>query len=280
MNPLIKLAIVIAAIASMAVAHADLIWSIEFNDLPAIIGTTDTVVIRATLTNSASSDENLGVIGGLQGQPPGFDFEVGAFASIPNPTPIEYEFQFGPEFVGNVPGAFSDQFEGVDLAPSESFEFVYMMFRPWNTDVAIGSYSMQGEIQLFEASAQRPLIGRSGDSITWTVQEVMSLTIDIKPGKNIKPGKKLKCKGAIPVAILGSESLDVTQIDPTTLSFEGLDVRKKRNGAVSCRIKDVNRDGYADFICDYQNATTEGTLTGELLDGTPIEGTDIFCAVH
>ena len=84
----------------------------------------------------------------------------------------------------------------------------------------------------------------------------------------------------IPVAILGSDSLDVTQIDPTTLSFEGLDVREKRNGALSCRIKDVNKDGYADFECKYQDAPTEGTLTGELLDGTPIEGTDIFCVVH
>ena len=106
---------------------------------------------------------------------------------------------------------------------------------------------------------------------------LVEIAIDIKHKHR---GRDLVCKGEIPVAILGSYSLDVTQIDPATLSFEGLDVRKKKNGALSCRIKDVNKDGYADFECKYQDAPTEGTLTGELLDGTPIEGTDIFCAVH
>ncbi len=97
---------------------------------------------------------------------------------------------------------------------------------------------------------------------------------------DIKPGSIPNCRGMIPVAILGSDSLDVTQIDPATLSFEGLDVRERGNGALSCNIKDTNSDGYADFVCQYQDATTEGTLTGELLDGTPIEGADIFCVVH
>lgn len=100
------------------------------------------------------------------------------------------------------------------------------------------------------------------------------VTIDIKPGSD--PA----CNGAIPVAILGSDTLDVTQIDPSTLAFEGLEIREKGNGALSCGIEDVNFDGYDDFSCRYQNGITEGTVTGELLDGTPIEGTDIFCVAH
>lgn len=97
---------------------------------------------------------------------------------------------------------------------------------------------------------------------------------------DIKPGSDRDCRGAIPVAILGNDTLDVTQIDPATLSFEGLDVREKGNGALSCHAEDINGDDFADLVCQYQDATTEGTVTGELLDGTPIEGADIFCVVH
>ena len=106
------------------------------------------------------------------------------------------------------------------------------------------------------------------------VQVSAAVAIDIKPGSDPV------CNGAILVAILGSVTLDVIQIDQTTLSFEGLDVRERGNGALSCNIWDTNRDGFADLVCQYQDNTTEGTLTGELLDGTLIEGADTFCVVH
>jgi hypothetical protein len=94
-----------------------------------------------------------------------------------------------------------------------------------------------------------------------------------------KPGTEPDCGGAVPVAILGSDTFDVTQIDPTTLSYEGLDVRQRNNGSLFCRVKDVNSDGYDDFLCHYQDMITYGMLTGELLDGTPIEGFDTICVV-
>jgi hypothetical protein len=94
-----------------------------------------------------------------------------------------------------------------------------------------------------------------------------------------KPGSDPKCGGAIPVAILGSDELDVTQIDQTTLAFEDLVVRERPNGWLLCDLSDVNRDGFVDLLCHYQNATTDGTLTGALLDGTRIEGSDTICVV-
>ena len=42
----------------------------------------------------------------------------------------------------------------------------------------------------------------------------------------------------------------------------------------------LRRGGYDDLVCQYQDTLTEGTLTGELLDGTAIEGTDTVCVVH
>lgn len=97
---------------------------------------------------------------------------------------------------------------------------------------------------------------------------------------NVRPGSDAACNGVIPVAILGSDTLDVTQIDQTTLSFDGLTVRVRGNGSLSCSIRDTNGDGYADLVCQYQDTLTEGTLTGDLLDGTPIQGTDTVCVLH
>ena len=94
---------------------------------------------------------------------------------------------------------------------------------------------------------------------------------------DVKPGGETNCGGVIPVAIFGSDTLDVIQIDQTTLSFEGEGVRVRGNGLLSCGLRDANSDGYDDLVCRYDDSTTEGTLTGELLDGTPIEGADTFC---
>ena len=138
--------------------------------------------------------------------------------------------------------------------------------------VTTGEYCIRNAAGASGTCAQDPGVFATG---TWSVTRTSTpVNIDIKPGSDPN------CRGAIPVAILGSDSLDVTQVDPTTLLFEGLDVRERGNGALSCRIKDVNRDGYADFVCQYQDTTTEGKLTGALLDGTPIEGVGIFCVVH
>ena len=103
---------------------------------------------------------------------------------------------------------------------------------------------------------------------------------DINVGVEIKPSGKSDCQGVIPVAVLGSATFDVSQIDTETLSFQGLDVRMRGNGSVSCGMKDVNLDGYSDLLCQYTNGETDGVITGRLLDGTNIEGSDTFCVAH
>ena len=123
-------------------------------------------------------------------------------------------------------------------------------------------------------SAPRPV---AATQCLYAISDVLiapgGITIDIKSGKNTD------CKGTISVAILGSSTSDVTQIDQSTLSFEGLDVNEKRNGSLSCTLEDTNDDGYTDLNCRYQNAPTEGALTGNLLDGSKIQGTDTFCVL-
>lgn len=119
--------------------------------------------------------------------------------------------------------------------------------------------------------------------------------IDIKPG-SYPNSLNINGHGVIPVAILGSADFDVTQIDLSTLRFAGLEVRVKGNGAPQCSIKDVSGDftnpegapdGYQDLVCQFvDNPDTwlpgEGVakLMGNLLDGTPIEGTDEIIIVR
>ena len=120
--------------------------------------------------------------------------------------------------------------------------------------------------------------GASSPQYLYAISDVLIVPSDVtNVAIDIKSGRDPVCNGVIPIAILGSDTLDVIQIDQTTLSFEGKGVRVRGNGALSCNIRDANKDGYDDLVCRYEDTTTEGTLTGELLDGTPIEGADTFC---
>ena len=111
--------------------------------------------------------------------------------------------------------------------------------------------------------------------------------IDLKPGSNpncVNPDSK----GRVAVAIFGN-GVDVVSIDQSTIKFGNLDPKR-------CSIADVlkesptgvfTKDGVDDLVCHFstQDVTwpIEGSdcgiieLTGNLLDGTPIQGTDTVC---
>ena len=113
--------------------------------------------------------------------------------------------------------------------------------------------------------------------------------IDIKPG-SYPNSLNINGHGVIPVAILGSADFDVTNINIETLSFAGLELRVKGNGSPQCSIQDVSGDftnpegapdGYPDLVCQFVDNPDNwipgdgaATLTGELNDGAPFEGTD------
>jgi hypothetical protein len=129
-------------------------------------------------------------------------------------------------------------------------------------------------------------------------QKAVEITVPrclIEVGIDIKPGSypnsfNLNGNGVIPVAILGSADFDVTQVDVNSLLFAGLTVRVKGNGTPQCSYQDVSGDftyptgapdGFTDLVCQYVDNPANwtagdsfATLTGNLLDGTPISGTD------
>jgi hypothetical protein len=147
------------------------------------------------------------------------------------------------------------------------------------------------------------IITISGNTVTLNIKaadkmdEVRVITLaSVKVDIDIKPGSypnavNINGSGVVPVAILGSEDFDVSQIDPATLSFGGLSVKTKKKGSLQYSIKDVSGDfsntmegepdGYLDIVCQFVDEdgvsfVGNGTakVEGNLYDGTPILGED------
>ena len=119
---------------------------------------------------------------------------------------------------------------------------------------------------------------------------IQVVSIDVKPGSYPNSFNN-DAHGVIPVAILGSASFDVSQIDVSTLRLDGLALRMKGNGAYQFSIKDVSGnfsntmngepDGYPDLVCQFldedgvwNQGESIATVRGKLSDGAPFVGTD------
>lgn len=126
------------------------------------------------------------------------------------------------------------------------------------------------------------------------------INIDIKPGgcPNLL---KIKSKGALSVAILGTEDFDVTTIDADSISLIGVspihgsyeDVATPvSDGAGECECTTEGPDGYLDLTLKFEtqeivNALGEVndgdilslTLIGVLNDGIPIQGADCVVVI-
>jgi len=149
--------------------------------------------------------------------------------------------------------------------------------------------------------------GRGGGGGTVTISDInvegcgyLPVNIDIKPQSCPNP-LNVKSKGVLPVAILGTEDFDVTQIDPASIRLEGVpplrwaleDVAEPEGELEECTT--AGPDGYLDLTLKFDvqeivaalGGVSNGnvlvlTLTGSLLEefnGTPIEGEDVIIII-
>lgn len=113
--------------------------------------------------------------------------------------------------------------------------------------------------------------------------------IDIKPG-SFPNSINTKSMGVVPVALLGSATFDVTDVDVTTLAFGPFGAAPAHDLTDALvyadHLQDVNGDGFTDLVSHYHqketgltSGDTEACLTGEAT-GIPFEGCDSVRVLH
>ncbi len=126
------------------------------------------------------------------------------------------------------------------------------------------------------------------------VSPVLEVAVDIKPGSCPNP-VNVKSSGLLPIAILGSEDVNVIDIDPTSIRLTGVEPLRSGYEDVAGPVSDSNDcncitngpDGFLDIILKFKTQriveavgdvndgdVLELSLTGILYDETPIEGAD------
>lgn len=164
----------------------------------------------------------------------------------------------------------------------------------WWQDVEISTYLWSDAgIYTFAVWDSQGLQGDLQDlpyeiEITGTIppcSQDIQVAIDIQPGSTTNT-ININGNGVIPVAILGSASFDVSQIDISSLKFAGLDVRVRGNGVPQCAIGEVNADAISDLVCQFVDDATQwspdngtASITGNLyaeFGGTAFHGSDVI----
>ena len=130
------------------------------------------------------------------------------------------------------------------------------------------------------------LLSVSVDDISFNIETAIPVTIDIKPGSEPNYFNN-DGHGVIPVAILGSQDFDVTTIDAGSVMLQGLAVKAVgKSNKLLAHYEDVDSDGYDDLVVQiedddlvFEEGDTTATVTGNLNNGMPIQGSDTICIV-
>ena len=123
-----------------------------------------------------------------------------------------------------------------------------------------------------------------GSAYIFSLYTTIPVTIDIMRGG---PSNRInmKSRGVVPVAILGSETFDVGDIDATTIAFGPSNASPVHNLAdpivYAGHLQDINEDGYVDLVVHFKvqeiglkNTDTAAELRAAIDSVTGIVGSD------
>jgi len=128
------------------------------------------------------------------------------------------------------------------------------------------------------------VLGAMTNEVPAQITVFSPVDIDIKPSSD--PNSiNTKSGGAIPIAILGSDTFDVTDVDVTILAFalNGATPKHDLTDPVvyASHLEDVNGDGFTDLVSHYVqketgllSSDTDACITGQTTGGTVIGGCD------
>lgn len=183
--------------------------------------------------------------------------------------------------------------DGLTGALEDNVEFWYAddLFVMSSGDLLVGSRTMTPRIYSESFDFFTEIEGADRMFVTQYVVSDSSIDVmvDIKPESDSNPINPTG-RGRIPVAILGSEALDVTDIDVGMLAFgpgaAAASHDLTRSGVFEDHLQDVDDDGWVDLVLHFRIEETgvepdaaEVCLAGETLDGTTFEGCDAIRAV-
>jgi hypothetical protein len=204
---------------------------------------------------------------------------------------IDYRPQFATDGAGNWVGVWeSDDSMGDTIGTDRDI----LVAKGWGPDSDGDGLSDGAEVNVHGTDPHDPDTDGDGlgdgDEVTSFGTDPLdgddAIQIDIEP--RTEPNLiDLFGRGVTPVAVLGSESFEVADVDVTTLAFgpdgaapaheKGLHGGHEKGG----HRKDVNDDGFTDRIFRFRThetgiaiGDTEACLTFETLDGTPLAGCD------
>ena len=143
------------------------------------------------------------------------------------------------------------------------------------------------------------IFGNQATCVQVITVEPLAIEVDVKPQSCPNPIKP-NSNGVLPVAILGTDSFDVTQVDVDSITLDGVSPIRHSIKDVAAphqvptvpqpdSCTDEGPDGFDDLTLKFNmqeivaalGAVSKGDvisveLEGQLLDGTPIEGYDII----
>lgn len=113
------------------------------------------------------------------------------------------------------------------------------------------------------------------------------ITIDIKPDDTTN-SVNLTSNGVVPVAILSDAGFDATQVDPSTVTLAGAQVKLIARGTqYSCEPQDTNHDGRLDLLCHIstsqivvESGASSAILEAQTFAGQVVRGQDSISIVR